>query len=208
MFILAIIYLLFLNLILLPLIHNYYGRYFDSVKLSSREFFILFSATILQSMILFYTVKSIEGIYYAQIMFAVTGVLLLDMKWQIIPDFFNLAGFLAVVGLFLDEESKWLGLTNFIYCLIPLFILLTTSLYEKLTGKNGLGRGDIKLLLWLVPLVGILGLKAILLSLFLAIPKAITVTRSNDKDVPFAFGPYLIAGFFLTNTFFHFSQSW
>lgn len=208
MLILSILYLLFLNLLLLPFIHNYYGRYFDNIKLSPREFYILFFGTIFQIGILFFLGKGIEGIYYAQIMFAVTGVLLLDMKWQIIPDFFNLAGFLAVIGLLLDEKSTMLGLQNLFYCLIPIFFLITSLLYEKLTGRTGLGHGDIKLLMWLVPIVGTLGLKAILISLLLAIPKAVFVAYKKDSSVPFAFGPYLIAGFFLTNSFFHFSQSW
>lgn len=208
MVVLSIFYLLFLNLFMLPKIHCNYGRYFDVEKLSSCEFFAVIFSTFFQIVLLFLLGHGADSLYVAQIMFAVTGIFLLDLKFQIIPDVFNLAGVLAVAGLLFDSTKPWFGLHDFLYCLVPLILLFLSVLYKKLTGKSGLGQGDIKLLLWLVPLVGSLGLKSIFVSMLLALPKAFLTSRIESASAPFAFGPYLVAGFFLTNSYFHIWQFW
>ena len=85
-----------------------------------------------------------------------------------------------------------------------IFLFLTGLLYEKIRGLEGLGMGDIKLLIWMSVvlsdyfvygfLIGILG--ALCIQLLIAIMK-----RKSTLGNAFALGPYLVFGMVIIRIF-------
>lgn len=130
---------------------------------------------------------------------ALIALAVIDLRTQLLPDAITQpllwAGILVNLlgGLFTDAQSSVLGAV-FGY----LSLWLVYHGFRLLTGKEGMGFGDFKLLAalgaWLgwqyLPLI-------ILLSSFVgaAIGIALILVRGRDRNIPLPFGPYLaIAG--------------
>ena len=125
---------------------------------------------------------------------ALIALTFIDFDHQLLPDAITLpllwAGVLvSLFGGFTDLESSVLGATGG-------YLLLWSicNAYRLLTGKEGMGGGDFKLL----AMIGAwLGWQHLPFTLFLASAMGATVGlslilfRQHDKTIPIPFGPYL-----------------
>jgi leader peptidase (prepilin peptidase)/N-methyltransferase len=128
---------------------------------------------------------------------AMIVVTFIDLDHQIIPDVISLPG--IVVGLMVSPLLKTPGFQSaFIGALLGAGVLLAVAFtYEKLTGREGMGGGDVKLL----AMIGaFLGWKAVPVTLLLGslagsvVGIGLMLGRGTDSRVPIPFGPFLAAG--------------
>ncbi len=128
---------------------------------------------------------------------ALIALSVIDIRTQLLPDVITLpllwAGIIVNFnGLFTDLESAVLGA---IFGYMSLWTVY--QLFRLLTGKEGMGFGDFKLLAalgaWLgwqfLPLIIILS--AVVGA---AVGIAMIVLRGRDRNIPIPFGPYLAGG--------------
>ena len=123
---------------------------------------------------------------------------MIDFEHQLLPDditlpFLWLGIFINLFGVFTPLESSVLGAILGYGSLWSVYIL-----FKLVTGKEGMGYGDFKLLALLGAWFGwqVLPL-IIILSSFVGAVIGITMIllKSHDKTIPIPFGPYLsIAG--------------
>jgi leader peptidase (prepilin peptidase)/N-methyltransferase len=125
---------------------------------------------------------------------ALTGI---DFDTQLLPDRITLP--LAGAGLFANSMGLFVSPTQAILGYVVGFLILwiVYILFKLITGKEGMGYGDFKLLAalgaWLGPLMLPL---IILLSSVVGAMIGVILLRIRKENLPFAFGPYIaIAGF-------------
>ncbi len=128
---------------------------------------------------------------------ALVVITFIDLEHQIIPDEISLSGIVVgfVLSFFLDGHS-WLN------SLLGILLgggslLLVAYLYQRLTGKDGMGGGDIKLL---AMMGAFLGWKAVPFIIFASslvgslIGVTIMLLQKKDSKLAIPFGPYLAFG--------------
>ncbi len=131
-------------------------------------------------------------------------VALIDIDTRIIPDIFSIGGF--AVGVFME----WILLGKGIR--FPLIgaltgsgiLFLTAVVYEKLTGREGLGMGDVKLLAAVGAFTGYMGsILTIFAGSMVGAIIGITLMVREGKDMKMAipFGPFLALGAALADIF-------
>ncbi|MBA1146502.1 prepilin peptidase [Ectothiorhodospiraceae bacterium WFHF3C12] len=132
--------------------------------------------------------------------FLLTWVLIalsvIDLDHQILPDdltlpllWLGLLGSLA--GLYADMQSAIIGAAAGYLSLWSVF-----QLFRLLTGKEGMGFGDFKLLAMLGAWMGWQALPVIIILSSLVgavVGVALILTRGHDRNIPIPFGPYLAA---------------
>jgi leader peptidase (prepilin peptidase)/N-methyltransferase len=132
---------------------------------------------------------------------ALIALAVIDLKQQLLPDsitlpFLWLGLGLALFGLFTDLESSVVGaMAGY------LSLWLVFQLFRLLTGKEGMGYGDFKLLAMLGAWQGWQFLLAIIIlsSLVGAVSGLLLILlRGRDRNVPMPFGPFLAAAGWLT----------
>ena len=128
---------------------------------------------------------------------ALVVITFIDIEHQIIPDEISLSG--IVIGFVLSffmEEPGWLN------SLLGILLgggslLLVAYSYQRLTGKEGMGGGDIKLL---AMMGAFLGWKAVPFIIFASsligslIGVSIMFFQKKDSKLAIPFGPYLAFG--------------
>ena len=128
---------------------------------------------------------------------ALVVITFIDLEHQIIPDEISLSG--IVVGFVLSfflEGHTWLN------SLLGILLgggslLLVAYLYQRVTGKDGMGGGDIKLL---AMMGAFLGWKAVPFIIFASslvgslIGVTIMLLQKKDTKLAIPFGPYLAFG--------------
>lgn len=139
------------------------------------------------------TLPALAGLVFTWFLVALSGI---DFRTQLLPDQMTF-------------PLLWLGL---LLALLPMFVPATSSIigaalgylslwsvywmFKLLTGKEGMGHGDFKLLAALGAWMGPVSLLPIVLlsSLIGAlVGVALIVTRRHDRDVPMPFGPFIAA---------------
>ncbi|MGD9765807.1 MAG: A24 family peptidase [Candidatus Binatia bacterium] len=138
---------------------------------------------------------------YALLMFAFLAALIaitfIDLDHQIIPDAITLPGmFVGFAASLLFGAPSWSA--SLAGILLGGGILwVVAAVYEWLTGREGMGGGDIKLL----AMIGaFLGWKAILVTLLLAsllgtvVGVLVMAVRGRDTKMAIPFGPFLAIG--------------
>lgn len=117
---------------------------------------------------------------------------MIDFDSQLLPDRFTLP--LAAVGLALNSFSLYSSPTQAIWGYVIGFLSLWLVYYafKLVTGKEGMGYGDFKLLAalgaWMGPMMLPL---TILLSSLLGAIIGIVLLKIRKENIPFAFGPYI-----------------
>lgn len=147
------------------------------------------------------TLEGLVAFYFAATLLAIAYI---DLDHQIIPDVLSLPG--IVVGLVaapLLHPGTWLEALQaaFLGALLGGGILFAVAYgYERMTGREGMGGGDVKLL----AMVGaFLGWQGVLLTLLLGslvgsvIGISIMVARGADSKLAIPFGPFLSIGAFV-----------
>jgi leader peptidase (prepilin peptidase) / N-methyltransferase len=139
--------------------------------------------------------KGFGAILFTCFLIALSGI---DLRTQLLPDQLTLP--LLWLGLIAAVENLFIGQKAALLGVMAGYSSLWTVwwLFKQLTGKDGMGHGDFKLLAALGAWVGLNGvLPTILLSSLvgLVIGSAWLAMKGRDKATPIPFGPYLaIAG--------------
>ncbi len=132
---------------------------------------------------------------------ALIVVAYIDLDHQIIPDRISLPG--IVIGLLLAVPGGMPAITDAVLgALLGGGLLLTVAwVYERTTGQEGMGGGDVKLL----AMIGtFLGWQGVLLTLLLgsllgsAIGIVLMTSRGADRKLAIPFGPFLSLGALVT----------
>ncbi|MCL2761126.1 MAG: prepilin peptidase [Desulfuromonadales bacterium] len=140
---------------------------------------------------------SITFVAYFILSSALVTISFIDFDHQIIPDEISLSG--IVIGFIFSFFIPGLGwLNSLLGILIGGGILLAVAYgYQFLTGKDGMGGGDIKLL---AMLGAFLGWKAVLFIIFSSslvgavVGIIIMIVQKKDRKLAIPFGPYLALG--------------
>jgi len=128
---------------------------------------------------------------------ALVVITFIDLEHQIIPDVISLPG--IVVGFACSFVLPWLSWSD---SLIGILLgggslLIVAYGYQFLTGKDGMGGGDIKLL---AMLGAFLGWRSVLFIIFAAslvgsiIGVSVMLAKGKDGKLAIPFGPFLAAG--------------
>ena len=140
------------------------------------------------------TVQMLWGLLFTWVLITLTFI---DFDTQLLPDRYTLP--LAALGLAINSYSIYTSPTQAIWGYVIGFLCLwiVYYLFKIVTGKEGMGYGDFKLLAalgaWMGPLM--LPIIVLLSSLVGAIIGIILLKVVRKENLPFAFGPYLaIAG--------------
>ena len=139
------------------------------------------------------TLQMLFGVLLTWILITLTFI---DFDTQLLPDRFTLT--LAAIGLAINSYSLFTTPTAAIWGYVIGFLCLwiVYYLFKVVTGKEGMGYGDFKLLAalgaWMGPLLLPL---IILLSSVVGAIIGIILLKIRKENMPFAFGPYIaIAG--------------
>lgn len=132
---------------------------------------------------------------------ALIALSFIDFDHQLLPDSITLP--FLWVGLTLSLFPVYVDSFNSIIGALTGYLSLWTVyvLFKLLTGKEGMGHGDFKLLAMLGAWLGWKSLLTVLLlsSLVGAIVGiALVLLRGRDKNIPIPFGPYLAAAGWIT----------
>ncbi|MAS24996.1 MAG: prepilin peptidase [Oceanospirillaceae bacterium] len=120
----------------------------------------------------------------------------IDIDYQILPDTLTLG--LLWIGLLVNSQGLFTDLSDAVYGAAAGYLALWSVywIFKLLTGKEGMGFGDFKLLAALGAWLGISALPVIiLLSSVVGAVVGIAgiLILGRDKNVPIPFGPYLAA---------------
>ena len=169
------------------------------VKFSIRYFMVELLTGLLAVALVWQFGPSLTSLGYFAFAAALVVITFIDLDHQIIPDVISLPG--VLVGLLFSLLSPLPTLTlwtSFIGALVGGGILLAIALgYQLLTGREGMGGGDVKLL----AMIGaFLGWRSIPFTIFIAsffgsIVGVTTMIRSRaDSKLALPFGPFLSFG--------------
>ena len=166
-------------------------------RISHRYWIIELLTAILATLVVYHfgwSYQSLAGIILTYFLVAIS---MIDFDTMVIPDQFSLTLmwiglFLSLFGVFVDTPSAIKG------ALLGYLLLWTIfHLFKLLTGKDGMGYGDFKLLAaagaWF-------GMKIVMVVVILSasagavIGTLYIVLSKNSKDKPIPFGPYLAVG--------------
>lgn len=132
---------------------------------------------------------------------ALIALSFIDLDHQLLPDVITLP--FLWVGLTLSLFNIYVNSFNSIIGALTGYLSLWTvyMLFKVLTGKEGMGHGDFKLLAMLGAWLGWKSLlTVVLLSSLVGAVVGITLVlvRGRDKNIPIPFGPYLAAAGWLS----------
>ena len=153
--------------------------------------------TMLASLVVFWvfgpTLQMLCALGLTWALIALTGI---DFDTQYLPDRITLP--LAAAGLLVNAQSLFVSPSLAIWGYIIGFLVLwiVYIVFKVITGKEGMGYGDFKLLAALGAWLGPMQLPLIiLLSSFVGAIIGIVLLKIRKENQPFAFGPYIaIAG--------------
>jgi len=141
---------------------------------------------------------SVETFWGLIFTWALISLTMIDAKTQLLPD--NITLPLLWLGILINTSSVYTDLESSVFGAIVGYLILWSiyKLFKAVTGKEGMGYGDFKLLAALGAWMGWQMLPQIILLSSLVgavIGIAMIVFTRHNKNIPIPFGPYLaIAG--------------
>ena len=128
---------------------------------------------------------------------ALIALTFIDFDTQLLPDAITLP--LLWLGLILNINATFTSLSNAVFGAVAGYLVLWSVywLFKLLTGKEGMGYGDFKLLAAIGAWLGwtLLPLTILLSSLVGAVVGiALIVITKQGRNIPIPFGPYLAGG--------------
>ncbi len=144
---------------------------------------------------------TLAGIAAACLCFALIALAFIDFDTQLLPDDITLP--LLWAGLLLNLSATFVPLQEAVVGAVAGYLLLWSIywVFRLLTGKEGMGYGDFKLLAALGAWFGWQAIPAIILLASLvgaAVGIALMVFARHGRDIPIPFGPYLAGAGVLT----------
>lgn len=139
---------------------------------------------------------SVESLIALLLVWPLIALTVIDLDTQLLPDSITLP--LLWLGLIVNATGGYVSLEAAFWGAVAGYLSLWTiyQLFRILTGKEGMGYGDFKLLAALGAWLGWTMLPAVVLlsSLVGAVTGiAMMVFRQHDRNIPIPFGPYLAA---------------
>jgi leader peptidase (prepilin peptidase)/N-methyltransferase len=128
---------------------------------------------------------------------ALIALSVIDLQTKLLPDSITLP--FVWLGLIVNTSHLFTGLGSSVWGAVAGYLSLWSiyQLFKLLTGKEGMGYGDFKLLALLGAWLGwqVLPLIIILSSIIGASTGiALLLVKGHDKNIPIPFGPYLALG--------------
>jgi leader peptidase (prepilin peptidase)/N-methyltransferase len=125
---------------------------------------------------------------------------LIDLDEYLLPDSLTLP--LIWIGLFANSFHIFTSLESAVYGAIAGYLSLWSIfwLFKIVTGKEGMGYGDFKLLAAIGALLGWQALPMVILlssAVGAVVGIAMIIILGRDKNIPIPFGPYLAAAGFI-----------
>lgn len=136
--------------------------------------------------------------------YALIALTCIDFKHQLLPD--RIVYPLAVLGLCANSFNLFVATNLAIWGLSIGFLLLWSVLcvFKKVTGKDGMGYGDLKLLACLGAWFGLSAIPNILfIASILGVIVGLWLKHRYGESKPYAFGPYLAIGGWMVGVLFH-----
>ncbi|PIE44467.1 MAG: prepilin peptidase [Gammaproteobacteria bacterium] len=135
-----------------------------------------------------------EGILALPLVWTLIGLAMIDLDTQLLPDDMTLP--LLWLGLIVNAWGVFTSLEEALWGAVAGYLSLWTVYhgFKLLTGKEGMGFGDFKLLAALGAWMGWQAIPLIIvLSSFVGAASGISLIlfRGKDKNLPIPFGPYL-----------------
>ncbi len=154
-----------------------------------------------------FTMAGLAAVVFGFFMIALTGI---DLDTQLLPDSMTLP--LLWMGLLLNLSATFAPLSDAVIGAVAGYLTLWSIywLFKLITGKEGMGYGDFKLLAAFGAWFGWQALPAIILLASLVgavVGIALIVFVRHGRDVPIAFGPYLAGAGMLALYFRHTLQA-
>ena len=143
---------------------------------------------------------SYSALYYALFASLLISITFIDLDHRIIPDVLSLPGILlGILGSPLASAIGTAGLVNSILGAVLGFgfFWILSTLYQKITGREGLGFGDVKLLTMIGAFLGPKGaFGTIVISSLVGSIAGITLMIAQKKTMKMAipYGPFLAIG--------------
>ena len=167
-------------------------------KISLRYPLVELTSAITVTIVAFYFGVSLQALFAIFLTWALIALSMIDFDHQLLPDditlpFLWFGIIINLFGIFTDIESSILGA---IFGYGILWIVYIT--FKMITGKEGMGHGDFKLLAVLGAWFGWQSLPLIIILSSLVgaiIGVSLMIFKSHDRNTAIPFGPYLaIAG--------------
>ncbi|MCW8933354.1 MAG: A24 family peptidase [Gammaproteobacteria bacterium] len=141
---------------------------------------------------------TIETLFALIFTWALVALTMIDAKTQLLPD--NITLPLLWLGIIVNTSELYTSLESSVFGAVAGYLILWSiyKLFKLVTGKEGMGYGDFKLLAALGAWMGWMMLPQIILLSSLVgaiIGVSMILVSKHDKSIPIPFGPYLaIAG--------------
>lgn len=168
-------------------------------RISIRYPLVEIATGLLSVLVLLHFGWTAQGVLGLFLVWALIALTVIDIDTQLLPDKITLP--LLWLGLLVNSAGVFVSLEDAVYGAAAGYLLLWSVYwgFKLLTGKEGMGYGDFKLLGALGAWMGWQALPMIVLLSSLVgavIGIAGILIQGRDKNIPIPFGPYLaIAGF-------------
>ena len=171
------------------------------VKISHRYWMIELLTAILSTVVVYHFGWSLQALAAVILTWFLISIALIDYDTMVIPDQFSLS--LMWIGLFISLWAVFIEPSAAVKGALLGYLLMWSvfHLFKLVTGKEGMGYGDFKLLAaggaWL-------GMQSVLVIIIMSaftgavIGSLYLFLSKNSKNKPIPFGPYLAGGIWLT----------
>ncbi|HVC50358.1 MAG TPA: A24 family peptidase [Burkholderiales bacterium] len=141
-----------------------------------------------------FEMKAASGLLFAYSLITLSAI---DFDQQILPDSITLP--LLWIGLLLNLDSTFAAIGSAVIGAVAGYMALWLVYwgFKLITGKEGMGRGDFKLLAALGAWFGWTSLPAIILLASIGgavVGLSLIQFKNQNRDIPIPFGPYLAGG--------------
>ena len=170
---------------------------FCGVRISARYPLVELAAALLTAHAALCFGPGITLAYALILIYSLLVLTLIDLDHQLLPD--NIVLPLLWIGLLANLNNQFASLQSAVIGAMAGYMVLWTiyQVHHRLTGKEGMGYGDFKLLAALGAWFGWQALPVIILTASLigtGIAVLLMLFRGHNREVPIAFGPYLALG--------------
>ena len=161
------------------------------------QLIIIILITILISYLLFMFKKEYE--VYLLLVPVCLSISYFDYKLLLIPDRFHVLSLVIIISIYwLTGAYSFSYFDSVVFLGMLLALMVSRILYRKIRKKDGLGMGDVKLIVWVSLLVKYNILSLIVFSCFTAVLFQLFKKIINNSGASFfPFAPYLLSSLYI-----------